>query len=259
MQRFENKVILVTGAASGIGLATAQEFAKEGGKVIATDIDQEALEQAHKDIDGIETAVQDATDEQAWKRTVNDIVAKHGSLDVLFNNAGGAGAFARIDETTPEILHHTHALNIDSVFFGMQAAIDVMKNQETGGSIINNSSVLAMIGEPILTAYCGTKGAVRSLTKATAIDMARRGLPIRINSVHPGLINTALVGRGLKHATQEKAAEVEQAAGAFIEQIPVGRMGEPIEIARPVLFLASGDASYITGAELVVDGGMIAA
>jgi len=142
-------------------------------------------------------------------------------------------------------------LNLDSVFFGMQEAIRVMK--ERGGSIINNSSIAAIIGEPYLLAYSATKGAVRAMTKVAAVDCARRGLAIRINSIHPGYTNTNLVATALASLGDKAEAFAAQVIG----KIPIGRLAEPREIARPVLFLASDDASYMTGAELVVDGGYV--
>ncbi len=255
MKRFEGKTVLVTGAASGIGYASAEQFAREGATVIATDLRIEDLDSAFGDIvaEGlsIEKAVQDVTERETWTRTVDGIVERHGRLDVLFNNAGG-GHFALIEATTLEQWRYVNALNLDSVFFGMQAAIAVMK--KTGGAIINNSSIAAMVGEPQLAAYSATKGGVRAMTKAAAVDCARRGYAIRINSIHPGYTNTKLVATAL----ESLGDQAEKFAAAAIAAIPMGRLAEPIEIARPVLFLASEDASYMTGAELVVDGGFVA-
>ena len=170
---------------------------------------------------------------------------------MLFNNAGG-GHFVTLENTTVEQWRFVNALNVDSVFFGMQEAIRVMK--QTGGAIVNNSSVAALIGEPNLAAYCGTKGAVRALTKAAAVDCARRGYGIRINSIHPGYTNTNLVATAMASLGDKADAFAEAATAA----IPMARMAEPEEIAGPVLFLASDDASFMTGAELVVDGGLTA-
>jgi NAD(P)-dependent dehydrogenase (short-subunit alcohol dehydrogenase family) len=255
MNRFEGKIVMVTGAASGIGLATAVEFAREGAVLVATDIDKDALDAAMAGIAGedltVETHRQDVTDPDRWDGLIGDVVARHGRLDVLFNNAGG-GHFALIDETTLEQWRYVTSVNLDGMFFGMQAAIRAMK--ETGGAIINNSSIAAMIGEPRLAAYSATKGGVRAATKAAAVDCARRGLAIRINSIHAGYTDTPLVHAAV--ASLGDAAEAFVAAG--FAKIPMGRLAEPREIARPVLFLASDDASYMTGAELVVDGGYIA-
>lgn len=255
MNRFEGKVVLVTGAASGIGLATAIEFANEGATLVATDIDKAALDEALKDLLAsglkVEALKQDVTDKDGWHELVDGIVARHDRLDVLFNNAGG-GDFALIDETTLEQWRHVTSVNLDGVFFGMQAAIRTMKDR--GGTIINNSSIAAMVGEPRLAAYSATKGGVRAATKAAAVDCARRGLAIRINSIHAGYTDTPLVHNAL--ASLGDDAEAFAAAG--FAKIPMGRLAEPREIARPVLFLASDDASFMTGSELVVDGGYIA-
>ena len=256
MKRFEGKTILVTGAASGIGLATAKQFARAGGTVVATDINVDGLEKAFVDLDDegliIETQEQDVTDREIWNRTVQGIVDQHGQLDVLFNNAGG-GHFSSIEDTTLEQWRYVNKLNLDSVFFGMQAAIAAMK--EKGGVIINNSSIAGLIGEPQLAAYSATKGGVRAMTKVAAVDCARQGYPIRIKSIHPGYTSTNLVA-----TTLESLGDTAEAfAAATVAAIPMGRLAEPAEIAGPVLFLASNDASYMTGAELVVDGGFVEA
>ncbi len=256
MKRFAGKIILVTGAASGIGLATAEQFAREGGTVVATDINLESLKHAcstlrHEGLH-LEAEEQDVTDRETWNQTVQGIVARYGQLDVLFNNAGG-GHFALIDETTLEQWRYVNKLNLDSVFFGMQTAIATMK--EKGGVIINNSSIAGLVGEPQIAAYSATKGGVRAMTKVAAVDCARRGYPIRINSIHPGFTNTNLVATAL--ASLGDGAD--KFAAATVAAIPMGRLAEPAEIAGPVLFLASDDASYMTGAELVVDGGYVAA
>jgi len=256
MKRFKGKTALITGAASGIGFASAEQFAREGATVVATDLRIEDLDAAFANLiaEGlaIEKAVQDVREHETWTRTVDGIIARHGRLDVLFNNAGG-GHFARIDATTLEQWRYVNAVNLDSVFFGMQAAIRVMK--VNGGVIINNSSIAGLVGEPNLAAYSATKGGVRAMTKAAAVDCARRGYPIRINSIHPGYTKTKLVAAALASLGEQ----AEAFAAAATATIPMGRLAEPIEIARPVVFLASDDASYMTGAELVVDGGYVAA
>lgn len=256
LNRFEGKIILVTGAANGIGRSSAEQFAREGGTVVATDIDSSALDAAFSNASArgldIETQFQDVTEQKTWTTTIADIIKRHGKLDVLFNNAGG-GHFALIDNTTLDQWRYVNALNLDSVFFGTQAAIACMK--ERGGAIVNNSSIAGFVGEPQLAAYCATKGGVRALTKAAAVDCARRGYAIRINSIHPGYTDTQLVSNALA-SLGDKA---EAFATAAIASIPMGRLAQPLEIARAVLFLASDDASYMTGAELVVDGGYLAA
>jgi len=254
--RFQDKVILVTGASRGIGLATAERFAREGGRVVASGVDREELERAVGTLAAeelaIEAVVLDVVDPAAWKAVVEGILERHGRLDVLVNNAG-TGDFAGIEETTAEQWRRVMAVNLDGVFHGMQAAIAAMK--ERGGSIVNVASIAANVAEPLLAAYSATKGGVRMLTKAAAVDCARRGYGIRINSVHPGYTDTRLV--------QEALASLGEAAGPFAQSataaIPLGRLAEPREIAPAILFLASDEASYVIGAELVVDGGYTAA
>ena len=253
--RFEDKIILVTGASRGIGLASTQEFARESGTVIATGIDLAELEGEVATLAEsglrVEAARLDVTDPAEWAAVVDGIVRRHGRLDVLVNNAG-TGDFATIEETTPEQWRKVIAVNLDGVFHGMQAGIAAMK--ERGGTIVNVASIAANVAEPLLAAYSATKGGVAQMTKSAAIDCARRGYGIRINSIHPGYTDTKLV--------QDAVASLGEDAEAFVAAatalIPVGRLADPIEIARPLLFLASDDASYMVGAELVVDGGFIA-
>jgi NAD(P)-dependent dehydrogenase (short-subunit alcohol dehydrogenase family) len=256
MNRFDGKVVMVTGAASGIGLASATEFAKEGGTVVATDVNAAALEAAAAGLKAeglsVEAAVLDVTDRAAWDDCVDGIVGRHGRLDVLFNNAG-IGDFVSVENTTMEQWRAVNAVNQDGMFFGMQAAIRVMK-AGGGGAIVNNSSIAAIVGEPMLTAYAATKGAVRAMTKAAAVDCARQRSNIRINSIHAGFTGTALVARTM----ESLGDQAEAAAAAAMERVPIGRLGEPREIARGVLFLASDDASFMIGSELVMDGGWVA-
>jgi NAD(P)-dependent dehydrogenase (short-subunit alcohol dehydrogenase family) len=256
MNRFTNKIILVTGAARGIGLATARRFASEGATVIATDIEKEILDESVGDLvdEGlrVEMFAHDVTSRDAWQEVVNGILNRHGRLDVLVNNAG-TGEFANIEETTIEQWRRVMAVNLEGVFHGMQAGIAAMK--ETGGVIINMASIAANIGEPLLPAYGATKGGVSMLTKSAAVDCARRGYNIRINSIHPGYTDTKLVSDAIASLGPAGAEVAEGVAKA----IPLGRLAEPDEIAGPILFLASDDATYMIGSELVVDGGYISA
>lgn len=256
MNRFSNRVILVTGAARGIGRATAEQFALEGGVVIASDFDLAELESAFADLKArgrtIETCRHDVTKPAQWKQVVDDIIARHGRLDVLVNNAG-IGEFACIESTTLEQWQRVMAVNLDGTFHGLQSGIAAMKTK--GGVIVNVASIAANVGEPLLAAYCATKGGVSQLTKCAALDCARRGYGIRINSIHPGYTLTKMVTDALA-TLGPAAAEFTEAA---TKAIPLGRLAELIEIARPILFLASDDASYMVGSELVVDGGFIRA
>lgn len=251
MMRFSGKVVLVTGAARGIGRATAEGFAAEGATVVATDIDAAAI--AAVAAPGIETRVQDVTDEAGWTTLVADIVARHGQLDVLVNNAGMA-ALVAIEDTSLDLWRRMLQVNLESVFLGTRAGIAAMKVR--GGAIVNVASIAGNVAEPMLPAYNASKGGVKLFTKSVAVDCARRGIPVRINSIHPGYTETALVGDAVAKLGEERGAAF---AAATVAQIPLGRMATPVEIARPILFLASDDASYMVGSELVVDGGYIAA
>ncbi len=253
MNRFEGKTIWITGAAKGIGQCAAIEFAREGGKVIATDVDTDGLSTAfadHPDL-AIETMAQDVTDSAEWERLGQEVIAKHGKLDVLVNNAGIAD-FTGILDITPEKWRKTNAVNADGMFFGTQTGIRLMK--ETGGAIVNVVSIAGIASEMQLTDYCASKGSTNLMTKTAAVECAATGIPVRINCLNPGYTATPLVS----NAMEKVGDQAEAITNAVVSGIPLGRLANPIEIARPLLFLASDDASYMVGSELVVDGGRIA-
>ena len=183
---------------------------------------------------------------------ISGVIANHGRLDVLVSNAG-TGEFVSIENTTVEQWKKVVSVNLDGVFYELQVGIAAMK--QSGGVIVNVASIAANVAEPMLTAYSATKGGVSMLTKSAAIDCARSGYNIRINSIHPGYTNTKLVHDALA-SLGDAAAEFAKAA---TKAIPIGRLAEPAEIAGPIAFLASDDASYMVGSELLVDGGYIAA
>lgn len=255
MRRFENKIVLVTGAAKGIGLAASIEFAAEGAHVVATDVDLEALEAAEHQIathGAVEAYSHDVVNEDGWRSIVEKVIQCHGRLDVLVNNAG-IGIFADVENTTLELWRKTMAVNADAVFLGTRIGIEVMK--ERGGVIVNVASIASEVGEPLLAAYNASKGSVKMFTKAAAIHCARAGYPIRIVSLHPGYSWTPMFERGLAALTPDEAAVVLDGVKA---SIPMARVANPREMARPLLFLASDDASYMTGAGLIIDGGFTA-
>lgn len=257
MSRFQDRIVLVTGAANGIGLAAVAEFAREGALVVASDRDEAGLAHAlaplHASGGRVEALFQDVTEEAGWDAIVTDIVRRHGHLDVLVNNAG-IGIMADAEHSSLAVWRQTMAVNLEGVFLGTRAAIKAMKVR--GGVIVNVASIAANVGEPLLAAYNASKGGVSQLTKAAALHCATHAYPIRVNSLHPGYTVTKLVMDAIASLADKQAAAF---SSSVLAKIPMGRMADPREIARPLLFLASDDASYMTGAELVVDGGYLAA
>ncbi|MBL8648224.1 MAG: glucose 1-dehydrogenase [Sphingosinicella sp.] len=257
MRRFEGKVVVITGGARGIGLASAERFAREGAVVVITDVLSGEVEAQAARLSGeglaVEAAVQDVTREADWDRLVADVIHRHGRLDVLVNNAGIA-RIASIEESSLADWRLTMAVNVEGVFLGAKAAIGAMK--ERGGAIVNIASIAGNVGEPLLAAYNASKGAVKLLTRNAALHCARHGYPIRVNSMHPGYTDTLLVSDAIGTMEAEAGAAF---AAETLARIPIGRFAVPDEIAGPILFLASDDARYMTGSELIVDGGYTAA
>ena len=254
--RVAGKVVLITGGASGIGLASAEACAREGAVVVITDVNAKEGEAQASRLAGaalkIEFTRQDAASEADWKRIVDEVLDRHGRLDVLVNNAGVA-VIAPIEQETLEGWRRTQAVNMEGVFLGTREAVRAMKDR--GGSIINISSIEGIIGDPMIPAYNASKGGVRIFTKSAALYCAQQGYGIRVNSVHPGYVGTPLVENALNALPAEQVAALKQ---DLIARIPLGRIAEPSEIANVVLFLASDESSYMTGSELVVDGGYTA-
>ncbi len=252
--RLQGKVALVTGAGAGIGAATARRFAEEGAMVIVTDIKGDDAERVAGEINAAggraEARVQDVTDEALWDALVEEIASNHGNLHVLVNNAG-VGIPGSVEDTSLDVWRTTQAVNGEGVFLGTRAAIKIMKT--CGGSIINISSIEGIVGEPNVAAYNYSKGGVRIFTKSAALHCAKEGYPIRVNSVHPGFILTAMVEEGIGSMPQEVQDEMN---ARLQREIPLGgTMGEPLDIANGCLFLASDESKYMTGSELVIDGG----
>lgn len=256
MQRLKNQVVLVTGGASGIGFATVKLFAAEGAVVVFSDVNEERAAEAIASLHAVglkaDFRLQDVSKEPDWQETADYIVSKYGRLDVLVNNAG-IGLFGSAENARLEDWRRTMEINLDGVFLGTRAAIAVMK--KNGGSIINVSSIEGIIGEPLLAAYNASKGGVRIFSKSAALHCAESGYPIRINSIHPGFVVTPMISGAM--ATLEQAA-ADEFGNRVLSRIPIGRFATPEEIAYPILFLASKEASYMTGSELIVDGGMTA-
>ncbi len=250
MTRFVDHIVLVTGAASGIGLAAARRFLLEGAQVYLADRDADRLAEAAAALNPAErhyAITFDATDEAAWATLADRIARDAGRLDVLVNNVGNA-AVRSIAETSLAQWRETLAINLDSVFLGTRAMLPLL-TASGHGAIVNLSSVRGIIGGVDIAGYCAAKGGVRMFTKATALECAALGNGVRVNSVHPGLIETPLATAVF--TDPEKAAQ-------RLANIPLGRMGQADEIADAILFLASDAASFVNGHVLtVIDGGTI--
>ena len=248
MDRFNGKVALITAAGSGIGAAAAARLLAEGASVCLVDLNAEALAAQQAALgrsDRVLTQIADVTEAAPVNAAVAACVARFGGLDVLVNNAGG-GRFGRIEEITPEDWRQVHALCLDSVFHGCRAALPHLR--ERRGAIVNTASISGLYGDYGFAAYNAAKGAVVNLTRNLAIDHARDG--VRVNAVCPGLTATPLTVKFT--GRQDIMAEYDR-------RIPLRRPGRPEEMAAAIAFLASTDASYITGHCLVVDGGLTAA
>lgn len=253
MGRVDGKIALITGAGMGLGLATATLLAREGARLVLTDIHAEHLEKAVEALRAagakVRGIVQDTSSPADWARIEAEVRATEGHLDILVNNAGIA-PIGTIESCDMDQWRRCMAVNADGVFLGCKTAVALMKAR--GGSIINLSSIDGIIGEADLAAYCASKGAVRTLTKAVAVHCAEQSYGIRCNSIHPGYIWTPqtenyLAGLGTLEAEKAKA----------LARHPIGRLGKPDDIAFMVLYLASDESSFVTGAEMVVDGGYL--
>jgi NAD(P)-dependent dehydrogenase (short-subunit alcohol dehydrogenase family) len=248
--RLAGKIALISGGAGGIGLATARHFADLGARVVIGDIDVAAAEAAVRGDERLASARLDVTDDASWRGVVDDTLERYGGLDVLVNNAGIASA-ADIEHVTLEEWRRTFAVNVEGVFLGCRHGVRAMKAR--GGSIVNMSSIAGIVGGHNLPAYNASKGAVRLLTKSVALHCARKRYGIRCNSVHPTFVETPMYERFV-----EGAHDAEALRAALVAQVPLGRIAQPSEIAALIAYLASDESQFVTGAELIIDGGMTA-
>lgn len=246
MFNLENKVAIVTGAASGIGLATVKAFVEKGAKVVLADYDVDKGKQATQELadqgyDVIFIDI-DVSDEQKVKAMVESTVEKYGQLDVMVNNAG-VGHQGQMHETSDADYKHVIAINQDGVFYGCKYAVQAML-KSGGGAIVNTSSILGMVGDPTTFAYNASKGAIRLMTKSIALQYAKD--KIRANTVHPGYVESGMVSR-------ESLGEFYD---GLVAKHPVGRLGVAEEIAHAIVFMVENE--FLTGTEIVVDGGYTA-
>jgi NAD(P)-dependent dehydrogenase (short-subunit alcohol dehydrogenase family) len=255
MGRVAGKVALVTGAGLGLGRASSLLLASEGARLVVSDIDESRAGNTAAEIvkaGGEALALRhDVSKPEDWSSVMAAIEQRFGRLDVLVNNAGIAIA-KNVEDTTLAEWRRTMAVNLDGVFLGCQAGIKLMK-KSGGGSIINLSSIDGIIGEAELAAYCASKGGVRTLTKAVAVHCAEQRYGIRCNSIHPGYIWTPQTENYLRDL-----GTLEQEKTKALSRHPIGFLGEPNDIAYMVLYLASDESNFVTGSEMVVDGGYLA-
>ncbi|GAA3775868.1 SDR family oxidoreductase [Flavobacterium ginsengiterrae] len=245
MKNLENKVAIVTGGNSGIGFAAAADLVSKGAKVIVTGRNQEALANAEKELN-VTGIVADQSDLKSIDNLAEEVKTKFGKIDIIFLNAGIA-AFAPVDSASEDHYDSIMNVNVKGVYFTVQKLLPILND---GGSIIFNTSVNAHVGMPNSSVYAASKAAVLSLNKVFAVELASR--KIRVNAVSPGPVETPLYGKvGLEKE------DVEGLGAALSEKILLKRFGQASEVAKTVSFLASDDASFINGTEIVIDGGLI--
>ncbi|MBL1141105.1 MAG: SDR family oxidoreductase [Proteobacteria bacterium] len=262
-----NKIALVTGAATGIGASVAKTLAAAKATVIVTDLEGqstpaiEVVEEIKRKGGKAEFKVLDISNEQQWKIVIAEIRDNYKGLDVLVNNAGVV-LIKPVEEISMEELHWISRINIDGVFLGVKYALPLLKlrgqSNSAGASIINFSSAMGIKGYPYGSLYSMTKGAIRMFSKSIALEFAELKYNVRVNSVHPGLVDTAMVEYESKKLAALGAmgtSTPEEMRQAFENLNPMGRLGTPQELANAVLFLASDLSSFVTGSELMVDGG----
>ncbi len=268
MGRVEGKIAIVTGGGTGIGRAAATRLAEEGAIVTIAEFDAESGQAVVAELGGDAAFVRhDVREEASWQNLMTAVAERHGRPDILINNAGilATGNSQELADTDMEQWRAVQTVNVEGVFLGCKYGVAAMtadsgraqkrpRGGDGGGAIVNMSSVAGLISTPHLVAYGASKGAVRQMTKSVAIDCARKGLGIRCNSVHPGVIVTNMGNQVMNLG----AGDADAKWAARIKVIPMGEPGQAVDVANCILFLASDEARHVTGAELVVDGGMTA-
>lgn len=256
MKRVKNKVAIVTGGASGLGKSSAKLLAREGAKIVVSDIDEEGGKKVVQQIkeDGGEAIFikQDVAKEDEWKNVIETTLETYGKLHILANSAG-IGLGGTVEDVTLEDWKNLIDINLNGTFLGTKYGIKGMRKTDEGGSIINFSSIEGLIGDPNLSAYNASKGGVTIFTKSAALHCAKQGYGIRINSIHPAYIWTPMVENFLK-----AQGDVEEGKKQLESLHPIGHLGEPDDIGYGVVYLASDESKFMTGSELVIDGGYTA-
>ncbi len=265
MQRLEGRTALVSGGARGIGAATAKRLASEGARIVIADLLDEAGAKTAAAIVAAGGKAQyvhmDVTREADWQAACALAKSRSGGLDILVNNAGVVFA-ASVEETTLADWQKMHAVNVEGVFLGIRVCTPLLK--ESGGrwaggaAIVNLSSIAGLVGSSRMPAYSASKGAVRLLTKSVALEYGQKKYPIRVNSVHPGVIDTDMGQQVVDLVMKRFSADEAAARALLVSQHPIGRLGTAEDVANVIAFLCSDDAAFVTGSELVVDGGYTA-
>ena len=255
MGRLKNKIALITGAAQGIGLATAKLFVQEGAKVLLTDINKMKARIESKSINEIYpdqtyALEHDVTNKKDWKNAIEFIENKLGGINILVNNAG-IGSIGNVENESFEQWKKVHSVDLDSIFLGCKYAIPAIKKYKRG-SIINVSSISGIIASHNMAAYNSAKAGVRHLSKSIALHCAKDNNNIRCNSIHPAYIDTPLLDELFKKIGHEAAIK------KLSRQIPMGQIGEPNDVAYGILYLASDESKFMTGTEIIIDGGISA-
>lgn len=265
-QRLKGRIALVTGGLRGIGLACVERFLAEGAEVVLTDLEDPASDYAVETLNRLGQAASyvraNVTSEDDWAKVLATVTELHGKLHILVNNAG-IDLTGPVATTSLEGWRRIMSINVDGVFLGVRTFVPLMESSgadvKGGSSIINVSSIMGLVGMSEVSAYNASKGAVRLFTKSIALEFAEKRMSIRANSLHPGFVVTPLLKEGFQRWVDSGVAEKTQDLVDMVSgKTPMGRLADPSELASAAFFLAGSDSSYMTGAELVIDGGWTA-